>query len=197
MKLSAIAQVGYMVLGISFASVNGLTGGIVHMFNHALIKGGLFLAMACLVYRLGSTQLSDLRGAGRRMPVTMFAWVVGGLGLIGVPLTAGFVSKWYLISAALERGWWPVALLVLLSSLLALVYVWRVVEVAYFEEPPEGAETVREAPLLMLIPTCCLIGATIRIIDDSIHVIVFFRTTILVFKGIKVLGCVRTIIVNI
>ena len=158
---SSIAQVGYMVLGISFASVSGLTGGIVHMFNHALIKGGLFLAMACLVYRLGSTQLTDLRGAGRRMPITMFAWVVGGLGLIGVPLTAGFVSKWYLISAALERGWWPVALLVLLSSLLALIYVWRVVEIAYFEEPPEGAEPVKEAPLLMLIPTCCLIGATI------------------------------------
>ena len=158
---SSIAQVGYMVLGISFASVSGLTGGIVHMFNHALIKGGLFLAMGCLVFRLGSTQLTDLRGVGRRMPVTMFAWVVGGLGLIGVPLTAGFVSKWYLISAALERGWWPVALLVLFSSLLALIYVWRVVEVAYFEEPPEGAETVQEAPLLMLVPTCCLIGATI------------------------------------
>ena len=158
---SSIAQVGYMVLGISFASVSGLTGGIVHMFNHALIKGGLFLAMGCLVFRLGSTQLTDLRGVGRRMPVTMFAWVVGGLGLIGVPLTAGFVSKWYLISAALERGWWPVALLVLSSSLLSLIYVWRVVEVAYFEEPPEGAETVKEAPLVMLVPTCCLIGATI------------------------------------
>jgi multicomponent Na+:H+ antiporter subunit D len=158
---SSIAQVGYMVLGISFASVTGLTGGIVHMFNHALIKGGLFLAMGCLVFRLGSTQLADLRGIGRRMPVTMFAWVVGGLGLIGVPLTAGFVSKWYLISAALERGWWPVALLVLLSSLLALIYVWRVVEVAYFEEPPEDAAAVKEAPLAMLVPTCLLIGATI------------------------------------
>ena len=158
---SSIAQVGYMVLGISFASVTGLTGGIVHMFNHALIKGGLFLAMGCLVFRLGSTQLADLRGIGRRMPVTMFAWVVGGLGLIGVPLTAGFVSKWYLISAALERGWWPVALLVLLSSLLALIYVWRVVEVAYFEEPPEDAAAVKEAPLAMLVPTYLLIGATI------------------------------------
>ena len=89
---SSIAQVGYMVLGISLASVDGLTGGIVHMFNHALIKGGLFLAMGCLAYRLGSLQLDDLRGIGKRMPLTMFAWVLGGLGLIGVPATAGFIN---------------------------------------------------------------------------------------------------------
>ena len=158
---SSIAQVGYMVLGISFASVSGLTGGIYQMFNHALIKGGLFLATGCLAYRLGSLRVDDLPGIGRRMPVTMFAWVVGGLGLIGVPVTAGFISKWYLMSAALERGWWPVALLVLLSSLLAVIYVWRVVEVAYFEEPLEEHATVKEAPVAMLIPTCLLIGATV------------------------------------
>lgn len=158
---SSVAQVGYMALGISFASENGLTGGIVHMFNHALIKGGMFLAMGCLVFRLGSVELTDLRGVGRRMPLTMFAWVLGGLGLIGVPVTAGFVSKWYLISAALERGWWPVAVLMLLSSLLAVIYIWRVVEVAYFQEPPETDPPVQEAPLALLIPTGLLIGANI------------------------------------
>jgi multicomponent Na+:H+ antiporter subunit D len=158
---SSVAQIGYIALGISFASLDGLTGAIVHLFNHALIKGGLFLAMGCLVLRLGSAELDDLRGIGRRMPWTMFAWVVGGLGLIGVPVTAGFISKWYLISAALERGWWPVALLVLLSSLLALVYVWRVVEAAYFQDSPEQHAEVTEAPAAMLIPTYVLIGATV------------------------------------
>ena len=158
---SSVAQIGYMVLGISMASVAGLTAGIVHMFNHALMKGGLFMAMGCIALRMGSVELDDLRGVGKRMPVTMMAWVIGGLGLIGVPMTAGFISKWYLISAALERNWWPVAGLVLLSSLLALVYVWRVVEVAYFTDP--AAEPIRrhEAPLGMLIPTCILIGATL------------------------------------
>lgn len=158
---SSVAQIGYMVLGISFASVPGLTGGIVHMFNHALIKGGLFLAMGCIAMRLGSVHLDDMRGVGRRMPVTMFAWVLGGLGLIGVPVTSGFISKWYLVTAALERGWWPVAVLVLLSSLLAAVYVWRIVEVAYFQDPPEQHAKVDEAPLAMLIPTCVLIGASL------------------------------------
>jgi len=82
----------------------------------------------------------------------MAAFVIGGLSLIGVPLTAGFISKWYLILGALERGWWPVAGLVLITSLLAVIYIWRVVETAYFRPLPEG-QPVREAPLALLIPT--------------------------------------------
>lgn len=158
---SSIAQIGYMALGISFATVTGLTAGIVHLFNHALMKGGLFMAMGCIMLRLQSVDIDDMRGIGRRMPFTMGAWVVGGLGLIGVPLTVGFISKWYLVQAALEQGMWWVAALLLLSSLLALAYVWRVVETAYFKSPPEDAPEVREAPLSMLIPTWILIGATI------------------------------------
>jgi multicomponent Na+:H+ antiporter subunit D len=146
-----VAQIGYIVLGISFVSVSGLTGGIVHLMNHGLMKCTLFLAMGCVFLRVGSVHIDDLRGIGKRMPVTMAAFVVGGLGLIGVPLTVGFVSKTWLIVAALERGMWPVAVVVLLSSLLAVAYVWRVVEVAYFQPPPEGAER-KEAPLSMLIP---------------------------------------------
>jgi len=158
---SSVAQIGYMVLGLSLASVAGLTGGIVHLFNHALMKSGLFMVMACVLVRLGSTRIEAFYGLGRRMPLTMAAFVVGGLSMIGVPLTVGFVSKWYLVTAALEKGLWPVALLILLSSLLAVVYIWRVVEVAYFKEPPEDAPEVREAPVIMLVTTWMLIGATV------------------------------------
>ena len=70
---SSVAQIGYMVLGISFASVNGLTGGIVHLFNHGLMKCALFLAMGCIVMRCGSVHIDELRGLGRRMPWTMAA----------------------------------------------------------------------------------------------------------------------------
>ena len=157
---SSVAQIGYMVLGIGFASVTGVTATIVHLFNHALMKGGMFLAMGCFALVAGGVRLKHLEGVGRTMPWTTFAWVLGGLSLIGIPGTAGFVSKLYLIRAALEAGVWPVAALILLSSLLALVYVWRVVEVAYFRPAPEGAEK-REAPLSMLIPTWLLIGASI------------------------------------
>ena len=158
---SSVAQIGYMVLGLSLASVSGLTGGLVHLFNHAIMKSGLFLVVAAVLLRVGSTRLDAFAGLGRRMPLTMAAFVAGGLSLIGVPLTVGFVSKWYLVMGAFEAGLWPVAVLILLSSLLAVVYIWRVVEVAYFREPPEEAAEVKEAPFSLLAPTWVLIGATI------------------------------------
>ncbi len=158
---SSVAQIGYMVLGLSLVSVAGLTGGIVHLFNHALMKSGLFLVMACVLLRTGSTRIDAMRGLGRRMPLTMAAFVVAGLSLIGVPATVGFVSKWYLVTGAIESGLWPVAVLILLSSLLALIYVWRVVEVAYFQSAPEDAPEIEEAPLSLLGPTWVLVGATL------------------------------------
>jgi multicomponent Na+:H+ antiporter subunit D len=158
---SSVAQIGYMVLGLSLASVSGLTGGLVHLFNHAIMKSGLFLVMAAVVLRMGSTRLDAFAGLGRRMPLTMAAFVVAGLSLIGVPLTVGFVSKWYLVIGALEAGLWPVAVLILLSSLLALIYIWRVVEVAYFRQAPDDAPEIDEAPFSMLMPIWVLVGATI------------------------------------
>jgi len=158
---SSVAQIGYMLVGLSFANEAGLTGGLVHLFNHAVMKCGLFLVLACVLLRMGSTRLAAFAGLGRRMPVTFAAFVVGGLSLVGVPLTVGFVSKWYLVVGALDAGLWPVAVLILLSSVLALVYIWRVVEVGYFDDPPEGADAVTEAPLSMLVPTWILIGSTL------------------------------------
>jgi len=157
---SSVAQIGYMTLGLGLANEMGLTGGLVHLFNHALMKGGLFLVAACVVYRVGSESISDLRGLGRRMPLTMAAFVVGGLSLIGVPGTVGFVSKWYLVLGALDREWYAVAFLILLSSLLAAVYVWRVVEVMVFQEAEAGVSR-EEVPPSMWIPTWILIGATV------------------------------------
>ena len=158
---SSVAQVGYMVLGISLANVEGLTGGIVHLFNHALTKCALFMAAGCYFLRIGSVHVDDLRGIGKRMPVTTAAFVVGGLGLIGVPGTAGFVSKFYLVYGALQSGVWPVAILILASSLIAVAYVWRVVEVAYFDAPPEGSARPGEAPLSMLVPMWVAAGASL------------------------------------
>jgi len=159
---SSVAQVGYMILGLSFASVTGVAAGIVHLFNHAVMKGALFMAMGCIFYSIGSCRLSDMAGLGRRMPLTMAAFIGGGLSIIGVPLTVGFVSKWYLIQAALDEGMWFIAVLILLSSLLAVIYIWRVVEIAYFSPPPPGTDaTVREAPLSMLIPMWLLIAASV------------------------------------
>jgi len=158
---SSVAQIGYIILGISLASTAGVSAGMLHLFNHALIKGALFLAMGCIFLRLGSVELKDMHGLARQMPWTMAAFVVGGLSLVGIPLTAGFISKWYLVSAVLADGYWPLAVLVLVSSLLALMYIWRVVEAAYFNVPGAEMRKVKEAPAVMLIPTWLLIGANL------------------------------------
>ncbi|HCB13593.1 MAG TPA: cation:proton antiporter [Gammaproteobacteria bacterium] len=166
---SSVAQIGYMILGISLVSVTGVTAAISHLFNHALMKGALFMALGCISFRIGTVQLDRIAGGGRAMPWTMGAFVVGGLSLIGVPLTAGFVSKWYLIVGALEKGWWPVAVLVLVTSLLAVIYIWRVVETAYFKPAPEG-RVVNEAPLALLIPAWTLALANLYFgLDTSLN----------------------------
>ena len=158
---SSVAQIGYIILGISFATVTGVTAGILHLFNHALMKAALFLALGCLVYQLGSARLQDVAGLGRRMPWTFAAIIIGGLSLIGVPLTVGFISKWYLVLGALEGQMWWIAVLILLGSLLAAAYIWRVVEAAFFQPPPRRAQLYQEAPLSLLVPTWALIAANI------------------------------------
>ena len=121
---SSIAQLGYMILGLGLATAGGIAASVLHLFNHAVMKVALFLAVGNLVYRVGSDALDNLTGLGRRMPWTMGAFLVAAMSLVGVPLTAGFVSKWYLLRAALADGMWPIAIVILVSSLLAAIYMW-------------------------------------------------------------------------
>ena len=158
---SSIAQIGYMVIGVSMLTVNGLTATTIHLFNHALMKAVLFLALAAIFYRINSVNIKDMAGLGKAMPISMAAFLIGGLSLIGVPLTVGFVSKWYLILAALENGWWPVAILILFSSLLAVIYIWKIIEVTYLTTRPTEAPKVTEVSLQMLIPIWALVCANI------------------------------------
>ena len=164
---SSVAQVAYMMLALGMNNTSGLVATLLHLFNHALMKGALFLALAAVMYRVGSTQLEQFSGLGQRMPWTMAAIVIGGLSLIGIPLTVGFISKWYLLRASLENGWWPVAVFILLGSLLAGVYVWRIVEKAYFTPTTASLSEINEAPLSLLIPTWILVLANLYFGIDS------------------------------
>jgi multicomponent Na+:H+ antiporter subunit D len=162
--LSSVAQVGYMLMGLAFGTAAGVAAGLLHLFNHAIMKGALFMALGALSMRLGVTRVSDFRGMGRVMPFTMAGMVLAGLSLIGVPLTAGFISKWYLLEAALDRGWWWAAAAIAFASILAFFYVGRIVEAAYLRAPPErdGRPLARApAPLGMLIPLWILVIANI------------------------------------
>lgn len=157
---SSVAQIGYMVLGMCIGNEQALTGSLLHMVNHAMVKGALFIAIGAIVYRTGSSDLKALRGLSRRMPLTFAAVAVAGLGLIGVPLTGGFVSKWWLVSGALAKGQWPLACVILLGSVLAVVYVLRIVEPMIFASDDETAD-VSEVPPSLIVPAWILIGGSI------------------------------------
>ena len=158
---SSVAQIGYITLGVGLANQAGLTGGLVHIVNHALMKAALFLAVGAIFYRACPVQIKDLAGIGRKMPLTMTAFTVASFGLVGTPGTSGFISKWYLAVGALDKGWWWLVFLIVGSSLIALVYVGRVLEVAWLREPTPAIAHASDPPLSMLLPLIVLAAATI------------------------------------
>ncbi|MEC9369643.1 MAG: monovalent cation/H+ antiporter subunit D family protein [Pseudomonadota bacterium] len=183
---SSVAQIGYITLGVALANKSGLTGGIVHLFNHALMKGGLFLVMGAIVYRIGSVKIDDLAGIGRQMPLTMCAFVVAGLSIIGAPGTVGFISKWYLAAGSLELGLWWLAFLIVISSLISVVYIGRVVEAAWFREPSAAARKAKEPPLSMMGPMLLLVASTIYFgIDTQLTAGIAARAADILLMGLK------------
>ena len=149
LAFSSVAQIGYIALGFAVATTAGVAAGFVHIGNHALIKGGLFVAVGIYAVALGRRiNLDQMVGLGRRMPITTTAFLICGLSLIGLPLTAGFISKIYLLRALLQADMIMVLVLVMASSALSVAYLWKIVEVLW----QKGAETaaVREKPALYL-----------------------------------------------
>ena len=158
---SSVAQVGYMILGISIATTAGVAAGLLHLFNHSLIKGALFMAIAGICINYKGTTIRDFAGLGRSAPFTMAAFAIAALSLIGVPLTAGFISKLQLGYALFEHGWWWAVLLVVFSSFLAVLYVGRILQSIFFMPPANPRKTRKEAPLLLLVPLWILALANI------------------------------------
>jgi multicomponent Na+:H+ antiporter subunit D len=181
---SSVAQIGYITLGIGLASRDGITAAVVHLFNHGITKGALFLLAGGIALRAGGTDFGRLRGLGRTMPLTCLGVTLAGLSLIGVPGTAGFISKWYLVLGALEAGHWWLAALVVLTSLIAVAYVWRFVEAAYLAEPDAGATSKVEAPWSMLAVSWLLVAACVWFgFDTSFTVDSAQRAALLLLGG--------------
>jgi multicomponent Na+:H+ antiporter subunit D len=148
---SSVAQIGYIALGFGLATPTGISAGFVHIGNHALIKGGLFMAVGSFVAALGvRASLDSFVGIGRRMPITATAFLVCGLSLAGLPLTAGFISKLYLVRAVLETDSYLILGLVLASSALSVVYLWKIFEVMWMQPAPAKAPQLSENPAIYL-----------------------------------------------
>jgi len=149
--------VSYMLAGLGVLGM--LLGSLQAIFQTDVRRTLAFSSVAQVGYMLLGiglgTRTSDFNGLAKTMPWTMGGFTLGGLSLIGVPFTAGFVSKWRLVEAAAESGWWWAVSIIVVSSVLAIIYIGRIILAAYFQPPPDvNGEVVakNEAPLTMLIP---------------------------------------------
>lgn len=149
---SSVAQVGYIILGVAVGTAAGLSAGLLHLVAHALTKGALFMAVAGVVLTYQGTRLSDFAGLGRAAPLTMTAFAIAAISLVGIPLTAGFQSKWALLQAMLDHGWGFAAMAIIASSLLAVIYVGRILQAVFFLPPANPRKVRQEAPPLLLVP---------------------------------------------
>ncbi|MEE8403492.1 MAG: proton-conducting transporter membrane subunit, partial [Candidatus Hydrothermarchaeaceae archaeon] len=171
---SSIAQMGYIILGVSLLSPLGLVGAVIHIFNHALMKGTLFLCAGAFIHQTGLRRVDDLRGIGRRMPLTMACFTMAGLSMIGIPLSVGFISKWYLALGGLESealgilgsgGGVVIVGFLLLSSLLNAFYYGPIIVRGWLGVPDvDGnmSEKRNDDPRwVMLAPICILALGTL------------------------------------
>ncbi len=159
---STVSQISYILLGLSLLSADGLKGGILHLLAHAVSKGCLFLVAGIFIYRLGKRNVSELKGVGKQMPVTMWCFMIASLSLVGIPPMGGFTSKWALAGAAIGDGMGVFAILppvvLLISALLTAGYLFPVAVDAFFpgeEFESEGLEK-KEPSFLMTVPLMAL-----------------------------------------
>ena len=132
---SSVAQIGYITLAFAIGTKASIAAGFIHMFNHALIKGGLFIAITSISFYIKKrVTINNLSGLGRAMPITFFCFVLCSLSLAGLPLTAGFISKLYLIKASISADGIWIAILILISSALSVVYLWKMIEIMWMRE---------------------------------------------------------------
>jgi multicomponent Na+:H+ antiporter subunit D len=166
-----VAEVGYIAGGMGLANEIAIKGAILHILNDAVMTAGLFTVSGIVMYKMKSHEVSDFKGLFQKMPLTMTAFTVGALSIIGVPPTCGFFSKWYLIQGAVTAGHWAFVVALLGSSLINVVLFFRIIEIGYgFQTSEPGhshgthhAESIDEAPLSMLIPTIAVAMAIIII----------------------------------
>lgn len=159
---SSVSQIGYIVLGVALFSTQwGLYGALIHILNHAITKGCLFMVAGAIIYRTGLRSIKDFEGLGKKMPYTCAAFTLAALSMIGVPPTVGFITKLCLVLASLEAVEYVYVAVILASTLLNLVYFWRVIERMYFVKKEGAGENehaikMEEAPVSMVVPALIL-----------------------------------------
>lgn len=164
---SSMAQIGYIAVGFAIGNIYGIIGALFHILNHAVMKSCLFLIAGAVKWKTGEYTIDKIILVSKKLPITMGAFLVAAFSMVGLPPTAGFFSKWYLVLGAFEAGKWPFIVVIVLSSLLNAVYFFRIIENVYLRKGTgtEDTPAIRklELPITMLVPIL-LLGAGILLI---------------------------------
>ncbi|MDH5449526.1 MAG: proton-conducting transporter membrane subunit [Candidatus Bathyarchaeota archaeon] len=156
LAFSTIANMGYILLGLSIGSLRGLTGSMFHIFNHALVKALLFLSVGSFVYRTKTRSLKELAGIGRSMPISSGLFAIGVIALAGIPPLNFFWSELTIVTAGVEAGMLPFSILMILNLALSAAYCLRMIQTIFLKETTAISEKATEAPKIMLVATIIL-----------------------------------------
>ncbi|HII98721.1 MAG TPA: monovalent cation/H+ antiporter subunit D family protein [Methanoregula sp.] len=148
---STISQLSYILLGVALLTPSGIIAALIHIPFHAFMKITLFFAAGAIIVMTGIENISEMKGIGRRMPITMLMFAIGAIGVCGLPPVCGIITKWYLALGAIEAGQLVFLAVILSSSILNVLYFFPIISTAFFEKPDVDTG-VHEAPLFMLIP---------------------------------------------
>ncbi len=160
---SSIGHIGYMLAGIATGSLLGMTGTIMHIFNHGIMKGAAFLCAGMILYRLETREMKEMAGIGRKMPITAAVFALSLFALTGMPPLNGFVSKLTIIMATIEAkmAWLGVA--VIINSVLSAAYYLRSIKALLQPITQKSVEEAKEGPFIMLIPLLVMAGLIIAL----------------------------------
>ncbi len=175
---STISQLAYITLGAGLVNFAGLSGGTIHILNHAFLKITLFFCAGIIISATGKKKISELDGVGKQLPLTMGAFTLASIGMVGILPLNGFISKWYLVEGSLKLGAPIFFAVLMLSSFLNAYYFFPIISRAFFKEGPYEASTGIEAPPAMLWPTlflaasCLFLGINLNFSVDLVNNVV-------------------------
>ncbi len=149
---SSISQMGYIIMGLSLATPLGLTGGLLHMMNHLIFKSAIFLALAAVIYRTGTTKMYEMGGLIFKMPVTFATYLTAIIALAGIPPTNGFISKWVIYQALIQKGYLFLGVAAFFGSIGSFMYVFKPLSTVFLGQLKPQHEKIKEVPFLMQLP---------------------------------------------
>jgi len=168
---STINQIGIIFIGLGIGTELGLTGALFHVLNHAIMKGALFFCAGIMIAKAGTRDVQGLSGFNRQQPSIVFAFTIASLGMIGIPPTNGFVSKWLICLAAVEAGYTVLAVIILMASAITAAYYFRVIQVLFSGPSKQGPVLIHEGgqmihegnffrtwTIYILVAGCLLLG---------------------------------------